>query len=248
MFDPNQAEYSLQDLTVYINIARSQIAIATRSLKSNGTLATVIATPSYAVSAIANAGWTAAGIAGTLNPTMAAMQVAAGPPVTRRYMELRSWQWFFSYYYSNINSQANAQPTIWSIQEPGPSGLLWLWPTPDAIYTITFDCDVYPIALADDTTVEALQYPWTDAVPYFAAYLAYLNSQREQDAEAMMARFAQFMMFASKGTTNVVLPQFGPGGRGALGAAEKISTTGLGVFGGAQGAQRPGGGNRITQQ
>jgi hypothetical protein len=37
----------------------------------------------------------------------------------------------------------------------------------------------YPIPLVDDTTVEAIPYPWTDCIPFFAAYWALLSSQTQ---------------------------------------------------------------------
>jgi hypothetical protein len=62
-------------------------------------------------------------------------------------------------------------------------------------YTLQLDCACYPQALALDTDVEALSYLWTDAVPYFAAYLALLSAQtgqRTQQAQQMFALYEQF--------------------------------------------------------
>jgi len=53
-----------------------------------------------------------------------------------------------------------------------------------------------PITLVSDGTAEAIPYPWTDAVPYFAAYLALLSAQspaRTADADRMMQRYELFM-------------------------------------------------------
>jgi hypothetical protein len=45
----------------------------------------------------------------------------------------------------------------------------------------------------DDTTPEALPYPWTDAVPYYAAYLAFMNSRRPMEAGNMFSIFENLM-------------------------------------------------------
>jgi hypothetical protein len=45
----------------------------------------------------------------------------------------------------------------------------------------------------DDTTVEAIPYPWTDAIPYYAAYLAASNAQRAQDASSNFGQYEVFM-------------------------------------------------------
>lgn len=226
LYDPVQSEYSLSDLTVYINIARTQIAASTQCLRYTASLATVSGTQTYALSTFTGA---PSGVAGALNVRMAARQVNVGPPVTRSFLELRNWEWFFAYYYSAINTAANAAPTIWSVQEPGPLGSVALYPTPDAAYTISFDAVGYPIPLVDDTTAEALPLPWTDSIPYFAAYLAYLNSQRDRDAAQMFQLWQQFASWGTKQTTPTVLPSFYPGGRGAQEASQKIGNTGIGL-------------------
>jgi hypothetical protein len=61
----------------------------------------------------------------------------------------------------------------------------------------------------NDTTAEAIPYLWTDAVPYFAAYLALLSSQtgaRTADADKMMQRYTEFVERAKRAATGDVLP------------------------------------------
>jgi hypothetical protein len=57
------------------------------------------------------------------------------------------------------------------------------------------DCVCYPAALTTDTDPEAIPYPYTDSVPYYAAYLAYLSSQRAADADRM---WQQYQLFSSR--------------------------------------------------
>ncbi len=76
------------------------------------------------------------------------------------------------------------------------SGSFYLDPPPDLVYTLNCDCVCYPIALAADIDVEAIPYLFTDAVPYFAAYLALLSSQtsaRQADAERLFGYYQTFV-------------------------------------------------------
>ena len=48
------------------------------------------------------------------------------------------------------------------------------------------------IDLTSDATVEAIPQLFTYCIPYYAAYLALMNSQRAQDADAMFKLYEQF--------------------------------------------------------
>jgi hypothetical protein len=66
----------------------------------------------------------------------------------------------------------------------------------------------FPITLASDSDPEAIPYLWTDAVPYFAAYLALLSAQsqaRQADAERMFSRYSEFLNRARRFATPSVL-------------------------------------------
>lgn len=69
---------------------------------------------------------------------------------------------------------------------------VYLRPIPSQAYPMQWDTICSVIDLVDDSTVEALPYPFTDAVPYYAAYLALMNSQRAQDADNMFKLYEQF--------------------------------------------------------
>jgi hypothetical protein len=59
----------------------------------------------------------------------------------------------------------------------GTNGSLYMYPIPATLYQMEWDSFCLPIDLIDDTTFEAIPKPWTDAVPYFAAHLAFLELQ-----------------------------------------------------------------------
>jgi hypothetical protein len=119
------------------------------------------------------------------------------------WMSPRPWPWF-SLYNRNNAVVVQGTPTEWSQfgQGAAPTGTgsanggsLYLDPTPDDAYTIICNTTCFPIALVDDTTVEAIPYLWTDAVPFFAAYYALLSAQsgaRQAEAARMFEMYTQF--------------------------------------------------------
>jgi hypothetical protein len=71
----------------------------------------------------------------------------------------------------------------------GTQGNFYLFPIPSQSYQLEWDCFCLPIDLLDDTTVEAIPDPWTDAVPYFAVALAYQQLQNLNFARAYSQMF-----------------------------------------------------------
>ena len=71
-----------------------------------------------------------------------------------------------------------------------------------------WDCYCTPIVLVDDTTAEAIPYPWTDAVPYYAAYLAYLDAQRADDSDRMFKQYEMFMKRARNMSETPFVPDY----------------------------------------
>ena len=87
----------------------------------------------------------------------------------------------FSTYQSMIRQYTASQyqyvPTFGSQFGQGTSGTLFLYPPPSQTYQMEWDCQCMPQDLNTDQDVEAIPDPWTDAVPYFAAHLAFLELQ-----------------------------------------------------------------------
>lgn len=90
-------------------------------------------------------------------------------------------QYSFSVYQAQIRQYVASQylyvPTFCSQFGQGVSGSLFMYPPPSETYQLEFDCQCLPSDLEDDASVEALPDPWTDAVPYWAAHLAFLELQ-----------------------------------------------------------------------
>ncbi len=194
-------------LTNFINIARGQIAGEGQCIRRIGTLTTTIGSRGgYPFSSIV---FTDTAVQGAINIQRIMYNVGAG----QKWIKGKSWQWFDFQRFNNPVPMSGA-PTEWAQHSQGSagtgaitgegagtmsSGSFFLDPIPDLAYTLNCDCCCYPVALVADTDKESLPYLWTDAVSYFAAYLALMSSQtstRIQQAQQLFALYEQFMQRA----------------------------------------------------
>lgn len=90
-------------------------------------------------------------------------------------------------------------PTVMSQYGQGSGGSIYMYPLPNALYQWEADCLCLPSDLEDDEDFEALPDPWTDAVPYFAAQMCYLELQNFNYARAMMELYQQMTSRYSAG-------------------------------------------------
>ncbi len=193
------ALYSDADLTSWINIARGQLAGESESIRYMGSISTVALTNVYNFSGISTGTPSANGIQGVINVSQIWYVVASG----QKWVTPRAWPWFSLYVLNNPVPQGS-YPTDWSQYgqgtAPGSTGSVsggsFYINVPDIVYTLALDCVCYPIALVDDTTKEAIPYLWTDAIPYYAAYLALLSAQnnaRLDDAKQYFNMYTEFV-------------------------------------------------------
>lgn len=198
--------YSTTDIDGWINQARVQVAAEGECLRAIGTVSTVSSQRPYAFTSI-NIGVAATvGLAGVLH----VRRINRTSGLGQVYMTPRSWEWYDQYHYNNA-SPTNGPPTVWAQYAQGASwltgqtitsvggGSFYVDPPPDAVYTLNCDCVCFPIILADDTTKEAIPLLWTDAVAYFASYLALMSSQtsaRANDAQRLLGLYNNFMQRA----------------------------------------------------
>lgn len=214
--------FNLADLTVYINNARNDIARQTECLIAIADLSTTSGTQSYAVSALT----APTGLLAPINVRSLRSIVSSVSSV----LEGRAWQWFVNYYLNGSNSTSTGTPTVWAQQSQGATGTFYLWPTPNATITVAVEASWYPIQLTSDSTTEAIPSPWTDAVPYFAAYQGFLQAQRMQDAGQMLSLYNQFIKSARLGVTPLIMPPNFPGPKGLQGSTDSILTLGGGTI------------------
>lgn len=199
-------------LDSYINIARMQLAGDAECLRTWGTLETISGVKGYDFSAIDVS--SEAGFASAL--TVRSIIYGSTP------IDFRPFEWFRQYYWDTGTS---GPPQRAAQNGQGSYGTLVFDPLPDNVYTLTIDVACLPIPLVDDTTYEAIPYPWTDAVPFYAAGYAMMQLQRQADAQAMFARYRELAMRGRQESTPTQLPDNQPGGVGAHAATLKTTLT-----------------------
>lgn len=198
--------YSTADLTTYINTARGQLAGEAECIRTGGVVNMTVGQRGYTFSSIVIAGGpSVTGIEGAIHVRAIRLSVGTG----FQWVTPRAWEWFDRFYLCNPDP-SSGQPRDWSQYSQGSagtgtgssaSGSFFVDPLPDAGYQLICDCVCYPQPLASDVDIEALPYLWTDAVPYFAAYLALMGSQvstRVADAQRMMQLYTLFVSRARK--------------------------------------------------
>lgn len=112
----------------------------------------------------------------------------------------RDWTWFQAFLRSYPSLLGN--PVYWSPYQNN----LFLRPIPAAVYPMQWDCQCSVVDLVDDTTPEAIPYSFTDAIPYFAAYLALMSAQRKDDAQNMMTIYERFTKVGRRNVQSTFVP------------------------------------------
>jgi len=199
---PPQSLYSTANLNLWINKARGQLAGEAECIRAIGQVTCTIGQRAYNFSQINFTGQpNAAGIQGAINVRRIMFGVGQG----QQWIAPRNWPWFDLYHLNNP-VPINGTPTVWSQYGQGAappasggssaSGSFYLDPPPNTTYQLYLDCTCWPVTLVDDTTFEAIPYLWTDAVPFLAAYWAFLSAQtgaRQADAARMYEAYKEFV-------------------------------------------------------
>jgi hypothetical protein len=115
-------------------------------------------------------------------------QIAVSWGTMKPALGYRPWR-LFNAYYRAANVGPGNLPVLWSQYGQGEAGSIFLYQIPSSALAMDWDCICEPLALAADTDPEALPAPFTDAVQYYATYLALLGAQRADDAEEMFNRY-----------------------------------------------------------
>lgn len=108
----------------------------------------------------------------------------------------------FSAYQARVRQypfQYTYVPTIFCQVGQGVGGTLYMYPIPSQTYQMEWDCTGIPSDLFTDQDVEAIPEPFTEAVPFYAAHLAYLQMQNLNAAnyyeglyEKMVSKYAAY--------------------------------------------------------
>lgn len=210
------ALYAEEDLTSWINIARGQLAGEGECIRRIGDISTSVDERVYNFSDIDLGVAATTGIAAAINIRRINYTVGTG----QKQITPRGWEWFDLYHLSLVVPRTGP-PEVWAQYgqgaapgsgPTGPGGSFYLDPVPDNEYELFPDCVCWPIELADDSTAEAIPYLWTDAVPYYAAYLALMSAQsnaRVADAERLFNQYDMFVKRARQfSNPSLLRPQY----------------------------------------
>lgn len=213
LHDTNAQFYTTAQLTIYVNQARAKTAAAGQCCRFlPPTLNTVANQETYDFSTVN--GILPTQLSAVLGVVTIAVNIGTSKPTLRRY----SWTAFQAYLRS-YSIGLTGYPMIFAQYGSGSpytdvntststaTGVkIYLWPIPSAIYAMDWDCYCLPIALVNDSTLEAIPYPFTDAVPYYAASLALRGAQRKSDANDMESEWLKRVKQARAQSGMIFIP------------------------------------------
>lgn len=200
-----QSLYSESDLTGYINEARGQLAGTAECIRAAGPLTITQGVVGYTFAAITPPA--GQGIGQAIHVRNLWQEIGNGG---YHYISPRPYPWYAVYSANNPALQSQqGPPDTWSQYGQGVNGSIFFSPSPDQTYTIATDSVWLPMPLATDGDPEPIPALWTDAVPFYAAWLALLASQtgaRSGEADKMLERYGEMMANARRSATPDILP------------------------------------------
>lgn len=119
-------------------------------------------------------------------------------------------QWNFDDLQAQVRSYPfmGGEPSMWAQFGQGENGSIYLQPVPGQALPMEWNCVCTPIDLVDDTTAEAIPYPWTSAVKYYAAYLAFMNARRPIEANNAHQMYEENMKRARNVSEPIFVPNY----------------------------------------
>lgn len=212
LHDPSAQFYATTDLTDYINEARGMVAgegqcVRVLTPSGPGQNQTVQGQEVYTFAAINALNILGSGVASIQGVISISISWGSMKPTLRQ----RDWSAFQAYLRS-YNTGLQNFPSDWSQYAQGVNGSVYFWPIPSQVSPMDWDCYCLPINLAADTDPEAIPYPWTTAIKYYAAKLAFFNAQRFEDSDRMAGEYDKAMKKARAMSEPPFVPDMYDGG------------------------------------
>jgi hypothetical protein len=228
--DTKQQRFNWFDLIDWINIGRVQCALEGEAVHAVASLTTTTSQVGYSFSSIGSLSTGTQGIITVRN----IWNTSSG---FQKIIASREWEYFMNTVYGQPPAAAGP-PTMWAQVQQGNAGTIYLNPEPDQAYSLSLDTIQIPSALSLNSDDDALPLPFIDAVPYYAAYMAYLTVNDFERAEKMFMAYKVFVARARSMSVPTILPRQYEGGAPALEAGTHIGITqGMGIFGGGGGGR-----------
>lgn len=101
-------------------------------------------------------------------------------------------------------------PTVWCQYGQGSQGSVYLFPIPSEICQMDWDCYCFPIDLQTDADPEAVPHPFTEAIPFYAAYWAYMSIKDFDSASLMLNAYNNQMREARMFVSPAMIPDLYP--------------------------------------
>lgn len=175
---------------------------ATFTVTQVGNNLTVAGQEIYPFSALNSA---AAAINSGVSQIMGVISISVSWGSMKPMLQRRTWTDFQSYYRAWTTGYLG-QPAVYAQYGQGNGGSIYLCPIPSQVMNMDWDCFCEPVSLTSDSTPEAIPFPWTIAVKYYAAYLALINAQRKDDADSMFALYTGYMKRARSMSDPTFIP------------------------------------------
>jgi hypothetical protein len=174
----------------YINTARLQVAAQGACIRQYLGLPLVAGQNQYPFAALTGL---TSGVAGVYNIRQLWFTIPGAGTV---WIPSRPFEYLGQYGALNNPTPKQGQPSMWAQFGQGENGSIFVDPFPDLPYACNADTLGVPTPLVTDATPEAIPPIWTLAVPFYAAWLALMQLQRDADADKMFTRFQQQMALA----------------------------------------------------
>lgn len=179
LHDANDSQWSVTAKDAYVNEAIQRRDLDTGANRVIQVVNLVTGTDTYAFTALGDP--TAFDVISICLRYGGQRVVLGQHSVTELNAFVRTWITYRSY------------PVAWA--KLGAASVL-LGPIPSQAWVTEWDTSVITPTLATDASVDPLPYPYTIAVPYYAAYLAKLNERRYQEADTFQGLYRQELLGA----------------------------------------------------
>lgn len=198
---------------VITNPGAGYVAPATVTITGNGSAATataqltgrIAAVPGQEVYQLADIASTMDTLAPGLGDLLGIQSISVSWGGLKPTLAKRDFSWLQAYCRS-ASMAYTSNPRVWAPYGQGVTGSFYLWPIPFQYAAMEVDCYFSVQDLDNTQTVDLIPAPWNEAASFYAAYLAYYNAQRNDDARNMLSEHARTMAEARAVVSTDTIP------------------------------------------
>lgn len=180
LHDSQNIYWTQTELTSYVNSGMQRVSLDTGCVRTTQTFTLVAGTAQYNFSVLGNP------------QVFDVIGIWVLYGATRLYCRQVAFSTLITYY----QPWQGYQSVPVAFARNGPSTIAF-GPVPGTAYATEWDCCVYPSPLVAPTDADPSPYPYTEAVPFYAAYLAKIAQQQKSEADFFFAIYQQRILEAS---------------------------------------------------